>query len=137
MMKWIGGATGTCVLCDNNIETRDHLFFSCPFVSEIWAVIAKGIFKDKYSTDWSQLLDHVSNANQTQLESYLSRSAFQATVYTIWGERNGRRHGEEPHSTTLLTTWIDKHIRNKISTIRRMGDRRYDEAYQAWLISRT
>ena len=136
LLQWNGGAAGTCVLCNNNIETRDHLFFSCLYVSEIWTALAKGILKDAYTTDWSQLLDHISSPNQNRIESFLARYVFQATVYTIWVERNGRRHGEEPHSTNLLINWIDKHIRNKISTIRRMGDRRYDEASQAWLIAR-
>jgi len=40
---------------------------------------------------------------------------FQATVYTVWRERNGMRHKQ----------WIDKQIRNQ--------DRRYDASYHGWL----
>jgi len=52
MLQRNSGALGTCILCNNALESRDHLFFSCVFCSEVWAAVAKNIYKEKYSTDW-------------------------------------------------------------------------------------
>ncbi|KAG7586730.1 Reverse transcriptase zinc-binding domain [Arabidopsis thaliana x Arabidopsis arenosa] len=136
MMKWNGSASGNCVLCRNNIETRDHLFFSCSYTSTIWAAIAKGLWRARYTTDWSQILVCVSDQSQDRVESFLIRYGFQATIYTVWRERNGRRHGETPNTAATLIGWIDKQVRNQITTIRHSGDRRYDMAFQTWLQAR-
>ncbi|KAG7595360.1 Reverse transcriptase domain [Arabidopsis thaliana x Arabidopsis arenosa] len=137
MIRWNGGATGICVFCQNCVETRDHLFFACSFTSGIWKTTAKGILQARFTTGWSQLIDHVSNNHRGRVESFLIRYALQTTVYMIWRERNGRRHGQDQHSELLITKWIDKQVRNRITTLRRMGDRRYDEAYQMWLATRS
>jgi len=43
------------------------------------------------------------------IESFIARYVFQATLYTIWCERNGRRHGErEVEPAALLIKLIDK-----------------------------
>lgn len=51
------------------------------------------------------------------------RYASQAAAHTIWRERNRRRHGEKKLPYTLLIKVIDKTIRNRLSTIKKQGDR--------------
>jgi len=42
---------------------------------------------------------------------FSARSVIEASVYTIWRKRNGRRmHGETPNPVARLIQWIDKHI---------------------------
>ncbi|CAL9214693.1 unnamed protein product, partial [Arabidopsis halleri] len=48
------------------------------------------------------------------------------TVHSIWKELNGRRHGEVPIPSSHLTRGLDKQTRNRISSIRELGDRRYE-----------
>lgn len=43
------------------------------------------------------------------------------------GERNKRKHGESTRLEQILTQFIDKQTRNRLSTIRGSGDRRYDQ----------
>ncbi|XP_010467312.1 PREDICTED: uncharacterized protein LOC104747378 [Camelina sativa] len=50
MAQWSSGDTGVCVLCNNAPGTRDHLFFSCAYSSEIWGNLASRIFGTSYST---------------------------------------------------------------------------------------
>lgn len=119
MMKWNRGVTGVCSLCKSCTESRDHLFFSCSFTSEIWAALARGLFKRQYTTNWHQLLSLVSDHRSDKVESFLMRYTLQVTVYAIWRERNGRRHDEAPTSAATLIQRIDKQVRNRITTIRR------------------
>ncbi|KAL9839852.1 hypothetical protein AtNW77_Chr2g0221981 [Arabidopsis thaliana] len=50
-------------------------------------------------------------------------------------ERNGRKHGRNPNQAAQLVRWIDKQIRDQLSAIKLMGDRRYDQGFQFWLNS--
>ena len=112
VLSWNRDASGICYLCNSCLETRDHLFFSCTFTSEIWDALARGLFKQEFTSDWSQLINIVSAPRSDRVERFLMRYLFQATVYTVWRERNGRRHEEKPKSATILIQWIDKQMRN-------------------------
>jgi len=138
MLKWnsSGSVSGNCVLCTNNSKTLEHLFFSCSYASTVWAALAKGIWKTRYSTRWSHLLTHISTHFQDRVEGFLTRYIFQATIYHVWRERNGRRHDAAPNTPATVIGWIDKQTRNQITIIRQSGDRRYDKAFQAWLRAR-
>ncbi|CAL9243028.1 unnamed protein product [Arabidopsis halleri] len=136
MLKWRGGPTGMCVLCQNCIESRNHLFFECDFSSTVWAALAHGLLKSRYTTDWQLLIDIISTNQFTKVEAFLTRYVIQAVVYAIWRERNGRRHGESAQTAERITAWVDKQIRNRISAIRLMGDKRYEKAYQFWIQTR-
>ncbi|KAG7552734.1 Dirigent protein [Arabidopsis thaliana x Arabidopsis arenosa] len=113
MLKWNRGASGVCNLCNSCIETRDHLFFSCSFSSEIWDSLARGLLKQHYTTDWTQLLTLISDTHTDRVDSFLMRYIFQVTVYTIWRERNGRRHDEVTNPAAKHIQWIDKQVDSK------------------------
>ncbi|KAF8083668.1 hypothetical protein N665_0759s0019 [Sinapis alba] len=70
------------------------------------------------------------NWNKTQL--FLLRYVFQATLSTIWKERNGKRHGKNPNSPAALIRCIDKLVRNQISSLRLMRDRQHTKAMETW-----
>lgn len=81
-------------------------------------------------TVWHTIIEYVS------CSAYLIRYVLQVTLYKVWRERNGRRHGEAPKSATCLVGWIDKQVQNQVSSIRIMGDRRYDKSLQVWFKSK-
>ncbi|KAG7551693.1 Ribosomal protein L13e [Arabidopsis thaliana x Arabidopsis arenosa] len=131
MQRWNNGSTVSCVFCAAPIESRDHLFFSCPYSYEIWKALAQQIFNTHFTADWQQIVDYIVVTNHNRVHSYLARNIFQITIHTIWRERNARRHGEVPRLAATLIRWIDQHVRNQLSVIRSTGDRRYDQALQA------
>lgn len=136
MARWNHGVAGTCLFCQQCLETREHLFFHCTYTAEIWAMLAKGVFKARYTTVWHEILDYISSHQLDRIESFLVRYIFQVTTHTIWQERNGRRHGEPLRSASQLIKWIDQQVRNQFITIQRLGDRRYDKGLQLWFQSR-
>jgi len=85
---WNRRASRHCVLCTNTMETRDHLFFSCNYVSIIWAAVAKKLMKSRYTMEWSQILAHVSDKSFYRVDGFLIRYVVQATVHIVWRERN-------------------------------------------------
>lgn len=41
MLKKNVGANGSCIFCQSNIETRDHLYFACRFSKEVWSILVQ------------------------------------------------------------------------------------------------
>ncbi|AAF81336.1 Strong similarity to a putative non-LTR retroelement reverse transcriptase At2g23880 gi/3738337 from Arabidopsis thaliana BAC F27L4 gb/AC005170 [Arabidopsis thaliana] len=110
MMTWNNGTPTTCVFCSSPMETRDHLFFQCHYSSEIWTSIAKNVYKDGFSTDWSAVV-HIPS-----LHSF--------------------NHGEASRSASNLMRQIDKTIRNQLSTIQKKGELRLEKGLQVWFAMR-
>ena len=134
--QWNLGQQVDCVLCRNTEESRDHLFFTCSYTAEVWKNLTQRLPNVAYSTDWDQLVVSLNSATTLQLNLFLFRYVFQATLYHVWRERNARRHGEVPAPTTRLIKLIDKNVRNRISAIKDLGDHRYDASLSLWFSSR-
>ncbi|KAL1194824.1 putative ribonuclease H protein [Cardamine amara subsp. amara] len=137
MLNWNVGSSGMCVLCSNGLETRDHLFFSYTFSAEVWADLAKNVLNARYTTDWPLIVTYVSDSTLDRTQGFIARYVFQASIHTVWRERNARRHGERPNSASFLIRWIDKQVRNQLSSIRALGDTRYREGLQLWFGTRS
>jgi len=54
----------------------------------------------------------------------------------LWRERNNRRYGEQPSPTATLVKMIDKNIRNRLSTLQRGGNSKYEEGIVLWFATR-
>lgn len=91
-----------------------------------------------YTADWNQLIQLLHHPNADRIKVFLLRYVFQAAIYHIWRERNGRRHGDSPSPASRLTTLIDKNMRNRfITSIRSLGDQAYGDGMQRWFATRS
>ena len=43
MQKWNANISADCVLCHQHTETRDHLYFLCPYSKQVWENMAMGL----------------------------------------------------------------------------------------------
>ncbi|KAH0936459.1 hypothetical protein HID58_013576, partial [Brassica napus] len=59
--------------------------------------------------------------------------ALQTSIYSIWRERNSRRHQGNPHSAAYMVRVIDKTIKNRISSLQHRKPSFYTEMMQRWL----
>lgn len=141
MVNWSYGLSPApstrCVLCNNALETRNHLFFSCDFASKIWSAMAKGLLGNNYTTNWTCLLHQLTSTSLNWELLFLLRLVFQTSIYHIWRERNNRQHGERPTTATRLIVLIDKTIRNWISTILSTEDTNFNNTMITWFASRS
>ncbi|KAF8046520.1 hypothetical protein N665_3650s0001 [Sinapis alba] len=69
-------------------------------------------------------------------KQFLVRLVFQASIYMIWRERNGRRHCQPYHEPTLLIAYVDKHIHNLIDSVKGRIEAKYTHAMRIWFASR-
>ncbi|KAG7631566.1 Oxoglutarate/iron-dependent dioxygenase [Arabidopsis suecica] len=118
MVLWNQHVNTSCSLCDEPMETRDHLFFVCTYSRKVWEDIAKPILQHRFSLDWKDILNYVCERDSDKTRNFIIKHVFQNTIHSVWGERNARRHGEQPSPVGKLVKMIDKNMRNKLSTIR-------------------
>lgn len=76
LIKWNPAHSGTCVLCSTTIESRDHLFFSCAYSSEIWKALTQNLLDEKYTTDWHSIVSYITDQKLDRIKSFLTRYVF-------------------------------------------------------------
>lgn len=134
--KWSPTSDAQYVLCMAHVETRDHLYFSCPYSQWIWMNLTKNLLGSRYTTDWNTILERLVEDRRSGDQAVLLRYVFQTTIHIVWRERNGRKHGERHQTSESLSSYIDKVVRNRISSLRLHGSQRYGETMQAWFMAR-
>lgn len=139
MQQWNAQIDTSCILCQDPLETRSHLFFDCRFSAQIWETLTKGILKDHFTTSWQNILTLVSEPDsaQSKISIFILRYVFLTTMHTIRRERKRRRHGETPSTSMRLIKHIDKSVRNRLLSIRKMGDYSFDEGRVLWFGTRS
>ncbi|XP_020261656.1 uncharacterized protein LOC109837719 [Asparagus officinalis] len=98
----------SCSLCTGScLETRDHLFFECTFSCNVWNHIMEWLKFDWRSTNW-QLLQVWYNARLRGkgAKQRIKRLALNATIYSIWRERNLRLFQQQNRNEDQLVRVI-------------------------------
>lgn len=120
MRTW--GIIQECALCGERDETRDHLFFACPYAYTVWNRLARRIIGPRINPDWNDNLLILQGRRFTRTDQVLIRLLFQTTIYHIWRERNARRHQKRIQPVDKTIKLIDKAIRNRVSSLKYPGD---------------
>ncbi|XP_074298718.1 uncharacterized protein LOC141629644 [Silene latifolia] len=79
-----------CALCEQDIETTDHLFFCCPFSSAVWRAIAIWLRATPVSGLHSIFLWYRTHNRGRSMLKRMRRCALCCAIYLIWKERNMR-----------------------------------------------
>ncbi|RID56005.1 hypothetical protein BRARA_G03234 [Brassica rapa] len=113
------------------------MFFRYRFPVKIWETLVGGIMKEAFTLDWNEILDMIDNPRGTLTEAFLIRYTFQALIHSIWRERNGRRHGEQPKYEKVLIKCVDRTIRLKLLAVKGKGKKYLEESLCVWFGTRT
>lgn len=136
MATWCRDIATNCIFCRAPLENKHHLFFSCSFSGQIWKSIAGGLLGSNYTSQWDSIFNVLQLVNQDWETNFLLRLAFQSSLYHIWREQNERRHGQTNSSTQKIVALVDKSIRDKLISIRTLGDHKYDTTLIKWFATR-
>ncbi|KAL0728762.1 hypothetical protein Bca4012_024855 [Brassica carinata] len=124
MLAWNPSVNSSCIFY-NQLETRDHLFFSCPYSSAVWTQLMNHLLGSRFTTAWEEIIVLTIDNSQDMLTTFLTRYGFQVSLHSLWRERNDRRHGATPTSVSALISMLDRHIRSRCSSIRMLDDLRF------------
>lgn len=132
MVMWNQGINGSCVLCQQQLETRDHLFFRCTYSSSLWSRLMHQLMGTQYTEEWSNIILFMSQSQLSRTQMFFARYVFQTTLYMLWRERNSRRYGEKTRPHEILFKIIDRQVKKRTSTVRTQ-DKNLANAFQAWI----
>ncbi|XP_013645051.1 uncharacterized protein LOC106349608 [Brassica napus] len=131
LVAWGMQIPSLCCLCSLVDESRDHLFLRCEVSGTVWGYVLRrlGYFHRGFHTwvaftDWMRLRDTVVSVT-------LKRVAAQATIASIWTERNKRLHDGVSQTPASLFKKIDRNVRDTI-----LGKRKtalFQHLMQEWL----
>ena len=134
LLTWGIQVSPLCLLCNNNHESRDHIFFHCTFSFDLWELTARRCSIQPLRS-WSQTLQQMQ-ALPTQKSQrphrILTLLAWQSNLYWIWNERNSRLHTNSFRSIDSLFTIIDRQIRNRIQSFRSSNPKLSSSMMQLW-----
>lgn len=108
------GGDQPCVLCGERDESRDHIFFACPYSFNVWSDVAGKLLGPRLDPDWDNMLDSLVRGIGSRDKDIVTRLCFQVTIYFVWRERNTRIHGGGYCLVPQMVRQIDKQIRNRI-----------------------
>lgn len=115
MRAW--GTVQPCCFCGERDETRDHLFFACPYTFTVWSALTSSLLHRKLNPDWSHTLHSLGSSQLSPQDKCLLRLAFQSAIYMLWRERNSRIHNHISLPANALLRIIDKAIRDRLSSL--------------------
>lgn len=125
-----------CVLCGNPEKTRNHLFFSYQFSSQVWETLMSQFLIGDYTTDWDSLVSLLHSSNSNKVKLFLLRYAFESG-YTIYGEREIIVGMERSHLLLLVSFGLSIRtcaIASVLSTTKVINF--YDERMIMWFVTR-
>ncbi|KAE8728090.1 hypothetical protein F3Y22_tig00004779pilonHSYRG00078 [Hibiscus syriacus] len=80
-----------CILCDEPLETRDHIFMLCPMANSIWKNVFSLSGLHFFPCPWDAFCARASNAwKGKSMPTLILKLSFNATIYLLWDERNKR-----------------------------------------------
>ena len=131
MRQW--GIAQGCMLCGEPDESRDHLFFACPYTFTVWSNLTATLLGTAASPDWTTTVTSLLRRNRNKMDAILLRMIFHTTIYLVWKDRNSRRHLGPWVTTEAITRQIDKAIRNRISSLKYTGQHRLEGLFRRWV----
>ena len=121
----------TCVLCSNDIETHDHLFFQCLCSVMILQQITQWMGYDSTSHSLHSILHKCGNIRGNRMKKRALLVAIAATVYGVWKLRNDVIWRKKDTSTTThIINQIKWSVKNRLIQLCKENDRQI-----VWLLA--
>ncbi|KAF3592309.1 hypothetical protein DY000_02020693 [Brassica cretica] len=126
----VWGQPQHCLYCGEPDETRDHLFFACPYTFTLWLKMVGNLLGTDPDPDWNTTLSTMMTRPYDRLTFILLRLVLQATIYYLWREPNERKHHTSSKTVDQLAKMINKTVRNRITSTNYSTNPRLDGLMQ-------
>ncbi|KAJ0238141.1 Reverse transcriptase zinc-binding domain-containing protein [Hirschfeldia incana] len=101
MLNWGIQTDSRCLFCNMADESISHCFFECSFAWDVWKIMA---IKCNFNSQrqWHEILIQLRSRAQNKAQRTLLLLSWQATLYSLWMERNNRLHNARSTSSQDL-----------------------------------
>ena len=112
MRAWGMKVDGNCILCRSAVETRDHLFYGCAFLKQVWKEVLNLSTYSRELSDWDEELQWtIQRTKGKNLKAIILKIAWNAAIYFIWTERNRRIYQDKERTRMQVMEMIKEVIR--------------------------
>ncbi|XP_049403702.1 uncharacterized protein LOC125867303 [Solanum stenotomum] len=129
LVKWDINVDPLCIFCQQENETREHLFVKCPFARRLWSRILNWMQRqENIGGDWDHHYQWIlKNARGKTQKAQIFNLVFAETVHALWIERNVRIFEQEVMDESGLT----RNIANVCNIRAPLGAK---DVVQSWLV---
>lgn len=107
-----------CCLCSLLPETRDHMFLTCDYSSEIQKLVITRLSPtQQLFCSWFELLFWTRQSSLMALPT-LKKLVAHASVFHIWKQKNNVLHNLRSIPPLIIFQNIDREVRNTITSRR-------------------
>ncbi|GKE07010.1 reverse transcriptase domain, reverse transcriptase zinc-binding domain protein [Tanacetum coccineum] len=86
-----GSMSSYCSLCETTPDSHEHLFFECPFSSQVWFHLRDLVGLPSIQPSINLIMDAITpTANRCTSNSVISKLVLATVAYFVWQERNER-----------------------------------------------
>ncbi|GKD19143.1 homeodomain-like protein [Tanacetum coccineum] len=108
-----------CTFCDLQPDTHDHLFFECPFSSQVWMYARHLADMDTIQPRFQDIVAYLQPISKKRTaQSIIGRLIFAASSYFIWIERNNRLFKKIRSPSEEIRDLIMVTVRLKLTSFR-------------------
>ncbi|CAA7058278.1 unnamed protein product [Microthlaspi erraticum] len=119
LRSWGMTVPENCLLCGTGQESRNHIFFQCPYSLHVW-----GSFLHHRSLsppiDFDDIAIWTQSASPIKKVRVICNLVYQAVVYIVWRERNSRLHSSISKPPEVLTKEIQVILKAKLFSMDRL-----------------
>ncbi|CAA7047953.1 unnamed protein product [Microthlaspi erraticum] len=134
LLSWGLDVEESCLLCGHAQESRDHLFFSCPYSLLIWKSVMVRIRCVSVPISWSDSLLWVISGSSSSTKSLAMAQGWQASIYEIWRERNRRYHEGNTSPPIAIVNRILSVLKNRAVALKSLSSCKGDPLLRLWEI---
>ena len=113
----------SCLLCGSQMETHNHLFFSCSYTQEIWMSLLMKSEIPYTHHSWNEWVDWMTkNHSGKKFKDIVLKLCFGMAIHSIWMERNNRFHANSFKRPNEVLHAILELIRLRLTSLRKIHD---------------
>lgn len=136
----VGSATNMglmcCSLCNHDINSRNHLFFRCPFASQVWLSLRSKAYMEHIDGNLEDIAAWLQLTRRQSAKNVIGRMVFAASTYFIWAERNLRMFHTSKCTFEQIVDIIDKNVRCRLWSCKFKDTANSRKVMEDWCIPR-
>lgn len=132
LLAWNLQTDPSCLLCNQANESRDHIYFACPFSVDVSNHFSSRFAITSSSSSWDDIAYSLLSQSTSSNHKYLSILTWQAVIYNLWWERNERLHRSNHRSADQIISKTSAIIKNRIFALRSDNNSLASDLMQYW-----
>nr|XP_043608802.1 uncharacterized protein LOC122580603 [Erigeron canadensis] len=135
MAKWCPATDFSCMSCDKQSDSMDHLFFRCEYSNYIWEEMKEYIEDKTIPNSWKDVKDWIiRKKSNNSAASVIQRLIVAACVYMIWKERNTRLFSKTQMPKEKVRDKIIEVVKIRFIRLRFKDGDEYNKVKKKWNI---